>query len=289
MLSKDILTKIKHIEIYTKRLLCGSMVGDSRSAIKGSGLEFDQIREYQVGDDVRFIDWNSSARMDKLLVKQYIEERNRTILLAVDISKSNSFSSNEQLRSDLIAQIASVLAIVAEYGKDYVGLLLFSDVPEVIMPIKRGRHHTRALMETVFTYQAKHIKTDINVALSWAASQKRKDAIFFIISDFISDSFEKNLGIVSSMHDIVNIRVSDKNEITLPNVGFLEIQDPEADIVNVIDTRGKQIVHLNHYLKERREKQNNIFTRSATDCIDITNGQPFIGDLIRFFRRRMRY
>src|ERR1700722_2016818 len=115
MLSNDILNKIKHIEIYTKRLLSGSMVGDSRSAVKGSGLEFDQIREYQVGDDVRFIDWNSSARMNKLLVKQYIEERNRTVLLAVDISNSSTFSSNEQLRYDLIAQIASVLALVADY------------------------------------------------------------------------------------------------------------------------------------------------------------------------------
>jgi uncharacterized protein (DUF58 family) len=289
MLSNEILNKIKHIEIYTKRMLSGSMVGDSRSAVKGSGLEFDQIREYQVGDDVRFIDWNSSARMNKLLVKQYIEERNRTVLLAVDVSKSNMFSSSNELRQDLIAHVASVLALVADYGKDHVGLLLFSNVQELVMPVKRGRHHTRALMEKLFTYQARNAKTDINVALSWASQHKRKDAMLFIISDFIADSFEKKLGIVASMHDVVNIRISDKNEIEFPKVGFLEIQDPETGVVQMIDARKKSVHSLNSYLKARRGKQDDIFGRCATDCIDVINGQPFIGELIRFFRRRMRY
>ncbi len=289
MLSNDILNKIKHIEIYTKRLLSGSMVGDSRSAIKGSGLEFDQIREYQIGDDVRFIDWNSSVRMNKLLVKQYVEERNRTILLAIDISKSSMFSSNDQLRHDLIAQVASVLTLVAEYGKDHVGLLLFSDIQELVIPVKRGRNHSRALMEKLFTYQPRNSKTDINVALAWAAQHKRKDAMLFIISDFISDSFEKNLGIVASMHEVVNIRVADRNEIELPKIGFIEIEDPESGVIHMIDARDKHVHKLNAYLKERREKQDSVFARCATDCIDVANGKPFIGDLIRFFRRKMRY
>ena len=127
MISKEAFRKIRQIEISTKRLLNGSLVGDSRSAVKGTGLEFDQIRDYQIGDDVRFIDWNASARTNKFLVKQYIEERNRTVLLAVDVSASTLFSSTNYLKSDLVAQIASVLTLVADYGKDHSSLVLFSD------------------------------------------------------------------------------------------------------------------------------------------------------------------
>src|SRR5665647_3240289 len=146
MISSEILKKIKQIEIYTQRLLTGSLVGDSRSAIKGQGLEFDQLREYQMGDDVRFIDWSSSARMDKLLVKQYIEERNRTVLLAVDVSASTFFSSDQELKNESMAQIASVLALVADYGKDHVGLILFSDEIEEFVPPSAGRMHVRLIM-----------------------------------------------------------------------------------------------------------------------------------------------
>src|SRR5579862_8407903 len=143
MLSPEIIKKIRQIEIATRRLLTGSLVGDSRSAVKGEGFEFDQIRDYQMGDDVRAIDWNSSARMDKLLVKQYIQERNRTVILAVDVSASTLFSSDDALKSDIIAQLASVLALVADYGKDTVSLLLFSDEIELFIPAGRGRQHVR--------------------------------------------------------------------------------------------------------------------------------------------------
>lgn len=289
MLSQDILNKIKHIEISTRRLLSGSMVGDSRSAVKGSGLEFDQIRDYNLGDDVRFIDWKATARSNKMLVKQYIEERDRTVFLAVDTSASSRFSSNEQLRSDLMAQIASVLALVADYGKDQVGLVLFSDKVEATIPIKRGRSHARAIMEKLFTYKASKTKTDINCALSAIAEHKRKDMMAFLISDFIAEGFEKNLGIVSTMHDVVAIRCLDSNEQLLPNVGFLTIEDSETGEKSIIDARASTLHGINNYLKERREHQDGIFARCAVDCINVSCGKPFIGDLIRFFRRRMRY
>lgn len=289
MLPNDILKKINHIEIYTRRLLSGSMVGDSRSAVKGSGLEFDQIRDYQLGDDVRFIDWKASARSNKVLVKQYIEERDRTVFLAVDASASSLFSSNEQLRHDLIAQIGSVLALVADYGKDQVGLILFSDKIEATIPIKRGRNHSRAIMEKLFTYKARNVKTDINVALAASAQLKRKDMMMFLISDFIAQGYEKNLGIVSSMHDVVAVRCLDANEKQLPDVGFLTIEDSETGEQSIIDARASSLESINGYLNERRELQDGIFARCAVDCIDVTSGKPFIGDLIRFFRRRMRY
>lgn len=289
MLSKDVLKKLKHIEIYTRRLLRGSMVGDSRSALKGSGLEFDQIREYQVGDDVRFIDWNSSARMNKLLVKQYIEERNRTVFLAIDVSASSLFSSNEQLRRDTIAQIGSILAIVADYGKDHVGLLLFSDEIEETMPIARGRTHIRMIMEKLFSYTPRNKKTDVNVAFEYVAKLARRDSIVFCISDFIDHNFEKNLGIVSRMHDVVAIRCLDHNEQAFSSVGFLSIEDNETGLQLVLDTRASEVATVNYALEKRRQALDGVFKKYAVDCIDIINGKPFIGDLIRFFRRRMRY
>lgn len=286
MVSNDVLKKIKHIEIYTKRLLSGAMVGDSRSAVKGSGLEFDQIREYQFGDDVRFIDWNASSRMNKVLVKQYIEERNRTILLAVDISASNFFSSSAQLKHDFIAEIASVLALVADYGKDNVGLILFSDQVEAFVPVGTGRNHVRLIMEKLFTQTASHKKTDLNAPLEYAAKIKRKDALLVLISDFIAEKFEKNLALVAAMYDVVAIECVDKNEQQLPNVGFLEIQDSETGNRYMVDTRAAA---LNHYLAQRGIEQARLFKKCGIDSIELVNNKPFAGDLIRFFRRRMRY
>ena len=286
MISREYLKKIKHIEIYTRRLLSGAMVGDSRSQVKGSGLEFDQIREYQFGDDVRFIDWNASSRMNKVLVKQYIEERNRTILLAVDVSASNFFSSTDRLKHDFIAEIASVLALVASYGKDNVGLILFTDQIEAVVPVGAGSNHVRLIMEKLFTYKPERKKTDVNVALEYAAKMKRNDAILFVISDFITEKFEKNLARVAAIYDVVAIRCLDKNENHIPNVGFLTIQDVETGQQATIDTRQKTV---NQYLSKRIEEQERLFAKCGIDHLEIVNNKPFAGDLIRFFRRRMRY
>lgn len=183
-LDKEILQKIKQIEIQTRRLLSGSQVGDYSSAQKGSGFEFDQIREYQVGDDVRFIDWNSSARSNKILVKQYIEERNRTIMLLVDHSESTFFGSSRFLKSQVIAQIASVLALVADYGKDHVGALLFTDEVTSVIPPKRGRQHVREIMGHVLSTPAAG-KTSLTCVLKRLIELQKRDAVVFIISDFM--------------------------------------------------------------------------------------------------------
>lgn len=289
MIPKDILQKINHIDIYTRRLLAGSMVGDSRSAVKGSGLEFDQIREYQMGDDVRFIDWHASARMNKILVKQYIEERNRTVFLAVDVSGSSAFSSHDQLRREMMAQIASVLALVADYGKDHVGLLLFSDKIELSMPIKPGRNHVHGIMEQLFCFKPNGTTTDLNIPFKYAAHLKRKDTIFFVISDFIGNSFDYFLGTSAKRHDVVAIRCLDTNERQVPTIGFLELKDSETGIVSCIDTRRKGASLINQFLEKRKTDQDGMFARYGIDRIDIESGKPFIGDLIRFFRRRMRY
>lgn len=290
MLSQEILTKIKQIEIYTRRILSNTMSGDSRSAIKGTGFEFDQIREYQLGDDVRFIDWKSSARMNTLLTKQYIEERSRTVMLAVDCSGSSFFSSDEDLRFDTIARMASVLALVAEYGKDHVGLLMFSDTIEAFIPPKRGRTHTRMIMERLFDRKPSHAGTNINIAFEYLARRNINKSLVFMISDFISDQpFTKHMSVIAKKHDLVAMRCLDSHEHVLPSVGFLPICDSETGEVSLLDTRGKRGKQLNQLLHERMVEQDNLFKRYGVDVLDVRLDTSFMGDLVRFFRRRMMY
>jgi len=289
MISPEILKKIKQIEIYTQRLLTGSLVGDSRSAIKGQGMEFDQIREYQMGDDVRFIDWRASARMNKLLVKQYIEERNRTVLLAVDVSASTFFSSDQELKMQSMAQIASVLALVADYGKDHVGLILFSDEVHEFIPPSTGRKHVRLIMQKLFAQQEHKKRTNIDCALRYAANLKRKDTMLFVISDFIDTGFDKSVRHVATKYDVVAIRCLDANEKEFPSVGFLTVTDPETGDVAMINAQLSSGQEINNFLQSRRIAQDAVFVQCGVDCIDVTNNKHFMGDLIKFFRRRMRY
>lgn len=289
MLSPEILKKIKHLEISTRRLLSSCMVGDTRSALKGSGFEFDQIREYQVGDDIRFIDRNSSARMNKLLIKQYMEERSRTIIIVVDGSYSNLFSSSDQLRSDIIAQIASVLTIVANYGNDSVGLLIFSDKVDCYIPPSKGSNHVHAIMEHLFSYQPHQGKTSIQAALEKLAGLKNRNAMVFLISDFIDAGYEKKLRLIAKKYDVVALRCIDQFEQALPDLGFITIEDAETGELCTLDARGKGTRKASQFLSARLNDQKKMFKNSCTDSMDIYLHKPFIADLIRFFRHRMMY
>ncbi|MDZ4153919.1 DUF58 domain-containing protein, partial [Methylicorpusculum sp.] len=274
MISTENAQKIRHIEIQTRRLLSGALVGDARSRLKGSGFEFDQIREYQQGDDVRFIDWRSSARMNKLLVKEYIEERNRTIMLAVDCSASQRFGSGEQFKADRIAQIAGVLTLVANYGSDNVSLILFSDHVECFIPPARGRQHTRAILEKLFAFEPTGKKTSIACALEFAAKQKRKDAVLFLISDFIDAGFERGLSIASRMYDTVAISCLDSLECALPEIGFLDVVYQETGASCVIDTRKKNQTALHSFFVTRAQEQENLFNKYGVDRIELGTTQP---------------
>jgi uncharacterized protein (DUF58 family) len=289
-LTGNILHKIKQIEIHTRRLLRSALVGDSRSALKGTGFEFDQIRNYQFGDDVRFIDWNASARMNTLLVKQYIEERSRTILLAVDVSASNLLGSSNALKRDTIAQIASVLALVTSISKDRVGLLLFSQHVELYIPPARGQNHVHGIMKRVFEHRAERTRTNITTALKKLAQLKYKDALVFLISDFIDDAIDPAyVSCIAKRYDLIAIRCLDKREHTLPPIGFLPIQDSETGAQLIIDTRHASLQHVHRFLAERLVQQNKLFKRYGINLLEVENNDSFIGTIIRFFRRRMRY
>ncbi len=287
MLSPAVLKKIRALEIYTRRLLSSSLVGDSRSALKGSGFEFDQIREYQLGDDVRFIDWNSSARMNKVLVKQYQEERSRTIIIAMDISSSGLFSSCDAMRADVFGQIASVLSLVANYGKDRVGLLLFSDRVDTYIPPQRGIAHVHTIMEKVMGTRPTQAQTRVASALDHLASLKVRDALVFLISDFIDDGFEKQLRLVAKKYDVVAVSCLDCNERAMPSIGFISVADVETGQECMLDARsGDSISSLLH---KRIADQDHIFKRCGVDHLAIELDKPFMADLVKFFRRRMMY
>jgi len=285
-LPSDLLAKIRYLEIHTRRLLSGMQVGDYSTALKGSGLEFDQIRDYQEGDDIRFIDWNSSARMNKLLVRQYLEERNRIVLLVVDISDSTHFGSSDSLKSEVIAHIAGVLALVADYGKDCVGLLLCSDVVEAYIPPKRGRKHVHHIIRTLFEHRPISKRTSLNVALDHLMQHVSQKAMVIVVSDFIDSGYEKLLMTASRRYDLTAIRCLDSLEKQFPSVGFITACDAEGkELLPFLDTRHR----LSDYLRERVAEQNLMFVRAGIDLFDCTPQISFMGDLVKFFRRRLMY
>jgi len=288
-ITKDILRKIKRIEIYTKRLLKGTLVGDSRSALKGAGFEFDQIREYQLGDDVRFIDWNASVRTNSFLVKQYVEERSRTIFLVVDISQSSTFGSTDTSKRDIIAQAASVLALVSDYGKDLVGLLLFSDMVEEYVPPGRGAFHVRRIMELLFSYQAKQKKTKVSEAFEHLLRLKKKNTLIFVISDFIDGQLATYLPQMAAAYDVVAIRCLDDHEKQLPLVGFIATQDIETGQIVTLDMRNTKVAQTLPFLKNRLVEQDKLLKKHGVDLLKISHKHDFVGAIIRFFRKRMQY
>lgn len=287
MLSPDVSKKIKQLEIYTRRLLNSNLVGDSRSAVKGSGFEFDQIRDYAHGDDIRFIDWHASSRMNKLLVKQYMQERSRTIYLMVDCSTSSMFGSSALLRNEVVAQIASVLSLVAGYAKDQVGLILFAQDVEWVIPPNKGMQHVRMIMEKVFNYRASSKTTSIKASLDYLLKIPCRDAVVFIISDFIAADFERSLRLAGKKHDCIAIRCLDTYEQQMPSLGFLMLEDSETGQQYMIDARDEKNVSVQ--LQQRITEQNKLFKSCGVHRIDVDTHKPFIGDLIRFFRHRMVY
>ena len=289
-LKPDSAHKIKQLEIFTRRLLNGSLVGDSRSAIKGSGFEFDQIREYAFGDDIRFVDWKATARANKLLVKQYIEERSRTILLAVDVSLSTAFSSHQSHKYNRIAELACVLALVAQHGKDHVGLLLFSDTIEEYIPAGSSLSHIHRIMDSLLGYTPKKSTTNISLALQRLLAIKKNDAIVFLISDFIDDALDTYLAQASRKYDLIAVRCLDKNEKAMPAVGFITVEDLETGELVELDLRGRANNDVKRFLAARIEKQNTLFKQRGVDLVDVSpDRDDYLVEMVRFFRRRMMY
>ncbi len=285
----DVERNIRELEIYTRRILSGTLVGDSRSATKGTGFDFDQIRDYQAGDDVRFIDWKATARSNKMLVKQYIQERSRSIILLVDVSASQHFGSGERIKKDTVSCAAGVLALIAGYAKDQIGLMLFSDSIECYIPPKQGMAHARAIVERIFSHVAQSRNTDINIPLESVMNRAPKNSIIFLISDFIHDIQEKRLAVVAQKFDLVAIKCTDTLEQEIPAVGILPIEDMETGQLHYIDARKQGSQYVNEFLTHFHQTQKELFKKYGVSCLELSPSRPYIHDIVQFLRYRIQY
>lgn len=296
MIDPELLKKIKRIHIHTNRLVTDSLAGEYSSAFRGRGMEFEEVREYQQGDDIRDIDWNVTARSGHPYVKLYKEERELTIILLIDVSSSGQFGTIYKSKNEVAAEIAAFLAFTAIKSNDKVGLIIFSDSIEKYIPPKKGRGHVWRVIKEVLAYQddinIKQKKTDITHALEYMAKVVRRKAVCFLISDFLSPAYERALRIVGQKHDLIGISIIDPRERDLPAIGFVELEDAETGEIIIIDTYDAYIRQGFSKLgakesNDRKELFNSINLDYVEVCIS-TDEHSYIDPLVKLFRIRER-
>jgi uncharacterized protein (DUF58 family) len=289
MLPKDIIKKIQRIKIVTNRMVSDVFAGEYQSVFKGRGMEFEEVREYQPGDEVRDIDWNVTARMGRPFIKKFVEERELTLMLLVDLSGSSQFGTKERFKSELAAELCAVLAFSAIRNKDKVGLIVFTDRIEKFVPPAKGSRHVLRVIREVLYFTPKGRGTDIGLALQYLSKVARRQTVAFLISDFQASDFEKALRIAKERHDLVPVVVDDPREEQLPPIGLVSLGDPETGAETILDTSDSVIRDVfSRRRSEQREALLKLFRSSDMDSIQVSNGRPYEKDLLRFFRKRER-
>jgi uncharacterized protein (DUF58 family) len=285
--TKELLKKVRKIEIKTKRLSNHIFSGEYHSSFKGRGMTFSEVRQYQYGDDIRNIDWNVTARYNEAHVKVFEEERELTMMLMVDISGSEGFGSKSQFKKDIVTEIAATMAFSATQNNDKIGLILFSDNVELYIPPKKGRSHVLRIIRELIEFEPKSHKTDISQALKFLSGTQKKKAIVFVISDFMSENYEQTLKIASKKHDITGVRVYDIREEKIPNLGMVHMLDAESGKVQLVDT-GSKTVRMN-YEKHYHERVNyfkDIFSKSGAGVVNTRVDENYVTKLLGYFKSR---
>ena len=289
MTPSDIIKKVRRLEIRTRQLVTDSVTGAYHSSFKGRGMDFEEVREYAIGDDVRSIDWNVSAKMDKPFVKVFREERELTLMLLIDLSASGSFGSVDQSKRERAAEIASVLAFSASLNNDKVGLLLYTDDVEHYLPPKKGRSHILRVIRDILAFQPQGRRTNHIAALDYLNRVQRRKAVVFLISDFLdSDApvFSK-LALTNQRHDLVSIALSDPRESELPNVGLITLEDAETGDMVEVDTGSATIrKEYKRQALRRRQAFNANMRRKGLDWIEAGTDRPYMPALRQLFARR---
>jgi uncharacterized protein (DUF58 family) len=295
--TREILKKVRQIEIRTKRLVSDTLAGQYHSVFKGRGMNFDAVREYVPGDEVRAIDWNVTARAGRPFVKKFVEERELTLLLMVDVSASGDFGSGTQSKRELAAEIASVLAFSAIKNSDKVGLLLFTDRVELFVPPRKGRRHVLRIVRDVLSFEPNGRGTDLVHALKFMNEISERRAIVFLLSDFqmpnpgseaVAD-LRLALRQVTRRHDLVALPIEDPRERALPDLGIIAIEDAESGEMVEIDTGNPAVrEHFSKIAQLRAEQLQKIFNREAIDSLRISTDRPYVADLMAFFKNRLR-
>ncbi len=285
---REIIKKIRRVRIKTQGLVDTLLAGEYASAFQGHGIEFSEVRPYAEGDDVRLIDWNVTARMNAPYVKKYIEERELRIYLLVDISSSHDFGTEGSLKRELITEFTATLAWLGISRNDKVGLLLFTDRVEKILPPKKGKRQLARIIEAVLYHRPTSNKTAIEPALAQLGRMAKRRSVVFLITDFLTDEdLARPLKIISFRHDVVLVRLSDRWERDLPNVGLVEIEDPETGEFLLVDTSDPFVRRAYHELRDGQETALNRSRHQAgLDLIDLSTGEPFLPPLLAFLRHR---
>ena len=289
MSTSSLLKKVRKIEIKTRGLSNHIFAGEYNTAFKGKGMAFSEVREYQSGDDVRSIDWNVTARYNSPYIKIFEEEREMTVMLLVDVSGSGNFGTKQQFKREIATELSAVLAFSAIKNNDKVGVIFFSDIIEEFIPPKKGKSHILRIIRQILSFKPQNKKTNISQAIEYFNNVMKKRCICFILSDYISSSFEKPLRIASKKHDVVALKVSDKREKTIPNIGIVPFKDSETEKVILLDTSSKLVRET--FQKKQKEKQSEIeklFPRCGVDLININTGEDYVKPLINFFKNRDR-
>ncbi|MGB1169345.1 MAG: DUF58 domain-containing protein [Flavobacteriaceae bacterium] len=285
--TKEILKKVRKIEVKTRRLSDHIFGGEYHSTFKGRGMTFSEVRSYQFGDDVRAIDWNVTARYNEPFIKVFEEERELTMMLMVDVSGSESFGTANQFKKDTITEISATLAFSAIQNNDKVGLILFSDQIELFIPPKKGKSHVLRIIRELIEFTPVSKKTDISKAFKYLSNVMKKKAIVFMLSDFIDDHYESTLNIVGKRHDITGIRVYDKHDEEIPNIGMVPMLDAETNTIQLVNTNSKKVRY--HYKTAAHKLSNyfkTAFKKSGSGTIDARVDEDYVKKLLGYFKHK---
>ncbi|MBP5709821.1 MAG: DUF58 domain-containing protein [Bacteroidales bacterium] len=287
MESSELLKKVRKIEIRTKALSQQVFAGQYHSAFKGRGMSFSEVRQYQYGDDGRFIDWNVTDRFHQPYVKIFEEERELTVMLLIDVSGSNVFGTHKQFKSELITELAAVLSFSAINNNDKVGVIFFSDRVEKFIPPKKGKTHILRIIRELVSYEPSQVHTDISEALRYLTNAIKKKCTAFVISDFVDDNFEQALKIAANKHDVVALNIMDRGEDKIANLGVIPIKDPETGKYALADTSSRSVreAYSNWWLKLRKNNKD-LFRRLGVDVADLYTDKDYVVGLTELFQRR---
>ncbi|MCK5800051.1 MAG: DUF58 domain-containing protein [Deltaproteobacteria bacterium] len=302
MLARDLLRKIRKIEIYTNRLVNDQLAGQYHSVFKGRGMAFAEVRQYQPGDDIRLIDWNVSARMNDVFIKLFSEEREMTVMLLVDMSASNLFGTYSQTKRDLTAEIAAILAFSAIKNNDRVGLIIFTDEVEKFVPPKKGKKHVLRVISEILSYRPKSRRTDLASGLEFLGRITKRRSVAFILTDFLQEPprdldldprdppkhqrLEHAFKVISRKHDLIPVTVTDPLEEELPPMGLVTLTDYETGDQILFDSSGPEARAFAMYQRRSREARHTLFRRLKMDYMALHTNEPYVRKLVDFFRAR---
>lgn len=289
MIPEELAKKIRILQITTRKVVNDVLAGEYGSVFRGRGMEFDEVREYMPGDEIRSIDWNVTARTGTPYVKRFVEERELTVMFVVDLSASGEFGSVDKLKNEVAAEFCSLLAFSAVKNNDKVGLIVFTDQIEMYIPPKKGTQHVLRVIRELLDFKPRQASTDIEGALDFLGKVIKKRSVVFLVSDFQAEDFEKPMRVIGKRHDLIAVTVVDPREVRLPNVGLVELEDAETGEIVLVDTGSASIRKKYERLgREQSDRFRELFASMDVDQIEVMTDRDYVPNLVRFFHSRER-